>query len=180
MDKIKNSYSLGDYLIELSKTNDHFFIEIEAPGSGRMFFVELENDAIHQVSQELFSNVQEMFQAFEDAIQKAYPEVSLTFNGSGKLTYRVSFSVGPIKKDQQFTIELQEKKIDALTMFERKVENRFEKLSQKLAYLEQSGNINGILPDEKNVKLYNGNQDIGKRLDLLGNITFYSSPKRII
>jgi len=117
MDKIKSRHSFGDNFIELFKTHDHFFIEIEVPSTGRTYFAELDNDAVSQVSQEIFPNVDAIFQGLEEAINKTFKEVSLTFNGSNKLTYKVGFSVGPIQKDHQFVIDLQEKNVDALTMF---------------------------------------------------------------
>jgi len=105
-----------------------------------------------------------MFQGLEQAITKTFKEVTMTFNGSGKLTYKIGFSVGPIQKDHQFTIDLQEKNNDALTIFEKKVEDRFGKLSQRIS------NIEGNIP------LQNGNGhhhqdnnhgDFGKRFDSL-------------
>jgi len=159
MDKIKSSHSFGDYLIQLSKTNDRLSIEIEVPASGQTYFIELDNDAISQVSQEIFPNADAMFRGLEDAIKKTFKEVTLTFNGSGKLTYKIGFSVGPIQKDHQFTIDLQERSNDALTIFEKKVEDRFDRLAQRISDIEG------------NIPLQNGNDhnntNLGKRFDML-------------
>jgi len=164
MDKIKSSHSFGDYLIQLSKTNDRLSIEIEVPASGRTYFVELDDDAISQVSQEIFPNVDAMFQGLEQAIAKTFKEVALTFNGSGKLTYKIGFSVGPIQKDHQFTIDLQEKNNDALTIFEKKIEDRFDRLVQRVSNIE--GNI-PLQNGNGHSNLHNNNGDMGKRFDLL-------------
>jgi len=136
--------------------------------NGKSFFVELDNDAIVQVSKEIFSDVNTMYQGLEDALKNAYQEVKLSCDDLGFLNYKLTYVLGPMKKEHNFSISLQEKRCDSLGALESKMESkltdvlakvsdlvhfvsnieknvltRLEKLEQRVTALERDGVNNG-------------------------------------
>jgi len=79
-----------------------------------------------------------MFQGLEEAIKKNRQEVILDVNGKGQLTYKVELPGG---KSSQFTIDLQEKDTDTLAIFERRFEERFEQISQRVSRVELQNDL---------------------------------------
>jgi len=131
MQQAQQIYYLDQNEVKLSKVDNRLIIEIEAVLSQRNFSIELDNDAIPQASNEIFANVDVMYNGFEEALKKAYKEVSISFDGSGKLSYKISFSVGSVHREHQFTLSLQEKKLPQITIVEKKLEN-IQKLMSNL------------------------------------------------
>jgi len=149
--------------IQLSQSNNRLIIEIYAKSSAKLFSLELDNDAIPQVSDEIFSDTSSFYQGFEDALKKAHKEISLDFDGKGKLTYKVSFSVGKISKDHQFSLNLQEKELAPWTLIERNMEGKFAQILEKVSALEKRVAI------KENAKEVGGSQSSLEVKKELGN-----------
>ena len=137
MEEAQATYYLDPNEVKLSVIYDRLLIEVEPKAIGKSFSLELDNDVIAQVSQEIFSDVKTMYKGIEDALKKVNDEVSLSFDGNGQLTYKMSFFVGRVRKDRQFNITLQENESDPLILLEKKMENKFAQLFNKFSEIEQ-------------------------------------------
>jgi len=125
MEQARNIYLHDGFEFKLSKKENRLSLEIQAPASGRSFSVELDSDAVPQLSKDIFSDVNAMYQGLEDALKGVHKEVTLSFDGEGNLEYRVFFSVGIVKKDLSFSVVLQEKPQEPWMIVEKRMEYRF-------------------------------------------------------
>ena len=161
---MEHTFNLDQNQVKLSKIDNRLVIEIEADPSGRSFSLELDNDVIAQVSNEIFADTEDMKNGLIEALKKIYKEVSITFDGDGKLLYRLSLSVGSIRKELQFTLSLQEKKLSQTSLLEKKVESlqkvveNFERKQEKL--------------EKDNERISAGNNRIIKFMNKLEMIVF--------
>jgi len=139
MESIKTkSYPLDGKQVQLSKKDNRLVIEVEDQINGKMFSSEFDNDAIIQVSNEIFSDVNAMYQGLEDALKNLYKEVTLSFDDFGFLTYKVFFTVGSLKKEHLFCISLQEKRADSQVANECSLENKLTQILNKITDLEMN------------------------------------------
>jgi len=122
MDSSYQTFALDKNEVKLSRTGGRLLIEVEDTVSQRNFSIELDNDAIVQASNEIFTDVDTMYNGLQEALKKLYKEVSISFDGKGKLAYTACFSFGAFKKDHNFVISLQEKSLNPLAVLERRVD----------------------------------------------------------
>jgi len=143
MESAQDTFTLDDThnsQIKLSQTNNRLVIAVES--RNRYFSLELDNDDdIPKVSDEVFSDINSMYQGFVAALQKVNDKINLSFDdGNGQLICKASFSAGEIPKDRQFSLDLQEKEpapLAPLTIIERNMEGKFNQILEKVSALEK-------------------------------------------
>jgi len=165
-DQTQDFYTLDQYEVKLTKIDDRLLIEIEAPLAAKSFSIEFTSPMIPQATNDIFPDVSTMYQGLQDALLKTHPEVSIYFDGYGGLAYQVSFSVGVIKKEHKFTLDLIEKKLDPLLRLEKKMENKLAQIMKKVSEIEKQIQPEGGLTQTPEIN-QTGKEEILKIIERL-------------
>ena len=112
---------IDGYRLQISCIGSILLIEAEEESSKRSFSLRLDGDSVAQASNQLFSNIKEMYQGLTDAINNVQPGVEISFAPTAKLNYKAVLSLGVIKKEYSFSLALEEKHLDATTLMEKKL-----------------------------------------------------------
>jgi len=162
MESSKNHLQVQDFLLSFASENSVFHLEAKERSTGRILAISVAGDVIGQITNGLFNNAQDLTQGLKDAIIGGCPELNLTLDTQGKLTYTVIFSAGKMRKEDGFSMNLIEKQVDpneanvtakdqwkedhefrivrleqTVHSFQGKSEERFNKLENMMLQMEQ-------------------------------------------
>jgi len=142
------SLQVQDFLLSITSLNSILTLEAKEKSSRRIFTVSIDNDVITQITNGLFTNAEGLSKGLNDAASGSCQDQKLTLDPSGKLTYTMIFSAGTIKREDSFSIDLEEKgetvrqfdsmesRVDhmerSLRAFQGKTEERFNKLENMM------------------------------------------------
>jgi len=166
-----------DFLLSITSLNSILTLEATEKSSGRIFTVSIDNDVITQITNGLFTNAEGLSKGLNDAASGSYQDQKLTQDPNGKLTYTMIFSAGTIKREDSFSIDLEEKReavrqfdtmesrVDhmerSLQAFQGKTEERFNKLEnmmqQMLLNITQKFDVL-----EKEMQVFNASSSLSK------------------
>jgi len=159
----------------------HLHLEAKEDSSGRIFAVSIDNDAISQITDGLFDSAGSLAQGLRDAASGSFPELKITIDSQGKLTYTMSFSMGTRKREDTFSINLAEK--DAKTdpqMSNQPIGNWKEEHERRMNRLEDTVQCFQAKNEGRLNKLENMilkmEERMNQRFDLLGR--FYTGVSR--
>jgi len=160
-----NKLQIQDFLLSITSQHSILHLEAKERSSGRIFTVSIDNDAITQITNGLFDSAESLIQGLEEAASGSFPELKITIDSQGTLTYTMAFCVGTRKREDSFRINLIEKEANPvqnsnnamdkwketyeikvnsleenLQVFKGKTEERFNKLEDMILQMEQKMN----------------------------------------
>jgi len=146
-----NEFIQDGFQVEIALGNDNILINAVELATTKVFTLKLSNNAVNQVSSGTFADINKMYSAFQKAFQKTDQGTRIAINKEGKLDYKINEKV-------EFSIFLEEKRIDPLVMIQQqmsKMMNNFEsKIFEKLKSLEERMTNFEVRKEKKEEKIY--------------------------
>jgi len=101
---------LQGFQLRISPNSTSLTIQAHETTSGKTFSTIIPHNIIPKLTQDLFSDPETLANGLKDAVNKSYPGLEISIDNQGSITYRATLSLGNIKKEYSFTINLIENK----------------------------------------------------------------------
>lgn len=100
---------LQNHQLQLTPNTDSLSLLAQEVSTGKAFSLHIPNNKIPELTKDLFSDPESLSNGIRDAVKNSYPGLDISINSQGIITYKATLSLGNIKKEHSFTLNLEPK-----------------------------------------------------------------------
>lgn len=135
------SFNQDGFQIKLSITDTELIIHAENMVSLRTYWSKFNNGAVRKVTGRFFVDVYMMYHGLKEAFEKTSKDVTIKLDEQAKISYVHLVSIGVLKREFEFEIELEEEMIELSALREKqytKVQSTVTKHEAILPKIEET------------------------------------------